>query len=80
VALYGLAQRPSLAVRGDLLRLAERALHDAHWDMRRAAIAALAAVGGAGRPALVARRSVESDPLVRADLDRALDPNPGGGA
>jgi HEAT repeat protein len=77
VALYALALRPQLLVRGDLLRLAERALHDARWDLRRAAIAALGAVGDIGRPALVARRSVESDPMVRADLDRALEP-PGG--
>jgi hypothetical protein len=72
VALYALASRPRLLGRGELLRVAERALHDARWDLRRAAIAAVAALGDAGRPSLVARRALESDALVRGDLDRAL--------
>ena len=72
VALYALATRPRLLVRGDLLRLVERALYDVRWDLRRAAVAALVAVGDVGRSALVGRRRVETDTLVRGDLDRAL--------
>jgi hypothetical protein len=72
VALYALAARPRLLGRGELIKVAERALHDPRWDLRRAAIAAFAALGDAGRAALVARRAHEGDALVRADLDRAL--------
>jgi hypothetical protein len=79
VALHALGARPQLLLRGELMRLCERALHDQRWDVRRAAVAALVAVGEMGRPALIARRAVESDAIVRGDLDRALEPDAGRG-
>ncbi len=72
VALLALVRRPRLVLRGELPRVVERALHDDRWDIRRAAVAALASVGDLGRNVLKGRRGLETDPLVRADLDRAL--------
>ena len=65
-ALRGLAGRvPAIA-------LMVKLLDDPRWDVRRAAVEALAACGEAAHPALSERAKTERDALVREALEAAL--------
>jgi HEAT repeat protein len=75
-AVRGLARRPSGEAFGGLVR----SLAHSRWDVRKLAVESLGDRGDPrARPALLARRAVESDELVLAAIEHALEVLPGEG-